>query len=54
MLFDLPTTTSLVNQAVTLKPGNMVFTGTPGASEQLHHGDVSRRRRRNSASRGDR
>ena len=39
-LFDIPTVISHVSQAVTLEPGDMIYTGTPGKPGQLKDGDV--------------
>ena len=39
-LFDVPTVISFVSQSVTLEPGDMIFTGTPGRPAQLKDGDV--------------
>ena len=39
-LFDLPTVISHVTQTITLEPGDMIFTGTPGQPAELKDGDV--------------
>ncbi len=40
LLFDIPTVVSFISQAVTLEPGDLIFTGTSGAPAELHGGDV--------------
>ncbi|MFQ5860118.1 MAG: fumarylacetoacetate hydrolase family protein [Dehalococcoidia bacterium] len=40
LVFDVPTMISYISQVVTLEPGDMIFTGTPGAPRTLQHGDV--------------
>ena len=39
-LFDLPTVISHITKAMTLEPGDMIYTGTPGRPGQLKAGDV--------------
>jgi len=39
-LFDLPTVISHITKTMTLEPGDMIYTGTPGHPGQLHAGDV--------------
>ncbi len=39
-LFDLPTVISHISQVVTLEPGDLIYTGTPGHPAQLTNGDV--------------
>ncbi len=39
-LFNLQTVISHVTKAMTLEPGDMIFTGTPGKPRQLKDGDV--------------
>ena len=39
-LFDLPTVISHVSKTITLEPGDMIFTGTPGEPAELKDGDV--------------
>ena len=40
LLFDVPTLISFISQTVTLEPGDLIFTGTPGVPPQLSPGDV--------------
>lgn len=40
MIFDVPTLISFFSRWVTLEPGDLVFTGTPGRPGELHPGDV--------------
>ena len=40
LLFDIPTIVSYITQAVTLEPGDVIYTGTPGVPPELHPGDV--------------
>ncbi len=40
MLFDVSGIISWISQAVTLTPGDVVYTGTPGTTEKLNPGDV--------------
>ena len=40
MLFDLPTIVSWISQFVTLTPGDVIFTGTPGTTSRIEPGDV--------------
>ena len=40
LLFDIPTIISFITQAVTLEPGDVIYTGTPGVPPELHPGDV--------------
>lgn len=40
MLFDLPTIVSWISQLVTLTPGDLIFTGTPGETSRIEPGDV--------------
>lgn len=39
-IFDLPTVISHVSKSITLEPGDMIYTGTPGSAAQLKEGDV--------------
>mgnify|MGYP001451952413 CR=1 FL=1 len=39
-LFDLPTVISHITKSMTLEPGDMIYTGTPGHPGQLKAGDV--------------
>jgi len=40
MIHDIPTVVSFISRYVTLEPGDLIFTGTPGKTEPLHPGDV--------------
>jgi 2-keto-4-pentenoate hydratase/2-oxohepta-3-ene-1,7-dioic acid hydratase in catechol pathway len=40
LLFDCPTIVSYISQFVTLTPGDVVYTGTPGATSKMTPGDV--------------
>ena len=40
LIFDIPTTISFISRYVTLEPGDLIFTGTPGATVALRPGDV--------------
>jgi len=40
LIFDIPTILSFVSKYVTLVPGDLVFTGTPGATRAMQAGDV--------------
>ncbi len=40
LLFDIPTVISFISQAMTLEPGDLIFTGTSGTPAELHGGDV--------------
>lgn len=40
LIFDVETIVSYVSQYVTLLPGDLIFTGTPGSTEALKAGDV--------------
>jgi 2-keto-4-pentenoate hydratase/2-oxohepta-3-ene-1,7-dioic acid hydratase in catechol pathway len=40
MVYDCFDTVSGISQFVTLRPGDLILTGAPGAVEQLHPGDV--------------
>lgn len=39
LLFDIPTVVSFISQWVTLEPGDLIFTGTPGSTSKLNPGD---------------
>ena len=39
-IFDVPTVVSWISQRMTLEPGDLIFTGTPGNPAQLNPGDV--------------
>jgi len=40
MIHDIPTVVSFLSQHVTLEPGDLIFTGTPGKTKPLKAGDV--------------
>src|SRR5215467_4900830 len=40
LLFDVPTIVSFISQFVTLYPGDVIFTGTPGSTKAMKSGDV--------------
>ena len=40
MIYDVPTIVSFISQTVTLMPGDVIFTGTAGATATLNPGDV--------------
>jgi 2-keto-4-pentenoate hydratase/2-oxohepta-3-ene-1,7-dioic acid hydratase in catechol pathway len=40
LLFDIPFLVEWISSAVTLEPGDLIFTGTSGAPAELHDGDV--------------
>ncbi len=40
MIFDVPQVVSFASQAMTLEPGDIIFTGTPGTTAEAHPGDV--------------
>jgi len=40
LLFDVETIVSYVSRYVTLEPGDIIFTGTPGSTQALQPGDV--------------
>jgi len=40
LLFDIPTIISFITQSVTLDPGDMIYSGTPGIPPELQPGDV--------------
>lgn len=40
LLFDVPTIVSYVSRYVTLMPGDVIFTGTPGTTAAMKPGDV--------------
>jgi 2-keto-4-pentenoate hydratase/2-oxohepta-3-ene-1,7-dioic acid hydratase in catechol pathway len=39
-LFDLPTVIAHVSQVMTLEPGDLIYTGTPGNPAELKDGDI--------------
>ncbi|MCH7738443.1 MAG: fumarylacetoacetate hydrolase family protein, partial [Chloroflexi bacterium] len=40
LIFDIPTILEFVTEYVTLEPGDMIYTGTPGEPQEMHDGDV--------------
>lgn len=40
MIHDVATTVSFISQYITLQPGDLIFTGTPGKTEEIKPGDV--------------
>jgi 2-keto-4-pentenoate hydratase/2-oxohepta-3-ene-1,7-dioic acid hydratase in catechol pathway len=40
LLFDVPTLVSYISQFVTLEPGDVIYTGTPGSTKAMKPGDV--------------
>jgi 2-keto-4-pentenoate hydratase/2-oxohepta-3-ene-1,7-dioic acid hydratase in catechol pathway len=40
LLFDVPAVVSYISQWVTLEPGDLIYTGTPGSTSKLNPGDV--------------
>ncbi len=40
LAYDIPTCISFISQVVTLEPGDLIFTGTPGTPAQIRPGDV--------------
>ena len=40
LLFDCPTIVSYISRWVTLLPGDVIYTGTPGATKKMNPGDV--------------
>ena len=40
LVFDIPTHISFISQSVTLEPGDVIFTGTPGVPAKIGDGDV--------------
>lgn len=41
LIHDVPTTVSFISQYVTLYPGDLIFTGTPGKTDVIKAGDVA-------------
>jgi 2-keto-4-pentenoate hydratase/2-oxohepta-3-ene-1,7-dioic acid hydratase in catechol pathway len=39
-IHDIPSTVSFISQYVTLRPGDLIFTGTPGKTSEIKPGDV--------------
>jgi 2-keto-4-pentenoate hydratase/2-oxohepta-3-ene-1,7-dioic acid hydratase in catechol pathway len=40
LIFDCPAIVSWISNWVTLMPGDVIYTGTPGSTRRLSHGDV--------------
>ena len=40
LLYDIPTIIEFVSRAITLEPGDVIMTGTPGAPGDIHAGDT--------------
>jgi 2-keto-4-pentenoate hydratase/2-oxohepta-3-ene-1,7-dioic acid hydratase in catechol pathway len=40
LLFDCPTIVSYISQWVTLEPGDLIYTGTPGSTRKMNSGDI--------------
>ena len=40
LIFDIPTIVSYVSRYVTLFPGDLIFTGTPGITQAMEPGDI--------------
>jgi 2-keto-4-pentenoate hydratase/2-oxohepta-3-ene-1,7-dioic acid hydratase in catechol pathway len=40
LIFDIPTIVSYISQFVTLEPGDVIYTGTPGSTKPMKPGDV--------------
>jgi 2-keto-4-pentenoate hydratase/2-oxohepta-3-ene-1,7-dioic acid hydratase in catechol pathway len=40
LIHDIPSTVSFISQYVTLHPGDLIFTGTPGKTSDIKAGDV--------------
>lgn len=40
LIFDVPTVVSYISRYVTLLPGDLIFTGTPGSTRAMQPGDV--------------
>ena len=40
LIFDIPTLISFASKFVTLEPGDMIYTGTPGEPGEMKDGDV--------------
>ena len=40
LVFDLPTIVSYISRYVTLEPGDVIYTGTPGTTKAMKPGDV--------------
>jgi 2-keto-4-pentenoate hydratase/2-oxohepta-3-ene-1,7-dioic acid hydratase in catechol pathway len=40
LIHDIPSTVSFISQYITLHPGDLIFTGTPGKTSEIKPGDV--------------
>lgn len=40
LIFDVPTIVSYISQFMTLEPGDVIYTGTPGSTKAMKAGDV--------------
>lgn len=40
LFFDVPTLISFISQSMTLEPGDLIYTGTPGSTAEILPGDV--------------
>jgi 2-keto-4-pentenoate hydratase/2-oxohepta-3-ene-1,7-dioic acid hydratase in catechol pathway len=40
LIFDCPTVVSFISQYVTLEPGDVIYTGTPGSTRKMNPGDT--------------
>ena len=40
LIFDVPTCISFISRFVTLTPGDLIYTGTPGNTKRMQPGDV--------------
>lgn len=40
LIFDVPTVISFVSRYVTLTPGDVIYTGTPGNTQRMNPGDI--------------
>jgi 2-keto-4-pentenoate hydratase/2-oxohepta-3-ene-1,7-dioic acid hydratase in catechol pathway len=41
LLFDCPTIVSYISKWVTLEPGDLIYTGTPGSTKKMKPGDIA-------------
>jgi 2-keto-4-pentenoate hydratase/2-oxohepta-3-ene-1,7-dioic acid hydratase in catechol pathway len=39
-IHDIPSTVSFISQYITLHPGDLIFTGTPGKTSDIKPGDI--------------
>ena len=40
LIFDVPTVIGFISRYVTLTPGDVIYTGTPGKTRRMQPGDV--------------